>query len=158
MVKIIPKKLKNQDWYILLIEELSDIIVETTAVAKETVLEGKWLVGEIIEQAVKDFEKSEIYGSKINSLLAEDLNWSEREIARCRQFYNKYPAENWEKALMKLPEGRNISWHRISNYYLPQPKEGEEKDDKHYISVLVNETEKTIYIKNKYKEYNIKYY
>jgi hypothetical protein len=157
MSKAIQKRLKDQEWYQALIEELNATIIETITMAREAVLQGKWLVGEYIEKAVKDFERAEIYGSKINSLLAKDLNWSEREIARCRQFYNKFPADTWEKALMQLPGGKELTWHKMVVQYLPDGSSSG-KDDKHYMSVLVNETEKAIYIKSEYRKYKIKYF
>lgn len=156
MSKEVKILLKNQDWYIALCDELSATIVETITTAREAVLQGKWLVGESIEKEVKNFEREEIYGSKINSTLSKDLNWSDREIGRCRQFYNKFPESDWDKALMKLPGGKELSWHKMVVQYLPE-KSSLGSDDKRYISVLVNEAEKIIYLKEKYKVYKIKY-
>ena len=157
MAKEIIKRIENQDFYRALVEELQATMVETIFNSRMEVLKGKWMVGQNIEDAIEDFGRSEIYGSKINSLLAKDLNWSEREIARCRQFYRKYVAKSWEKVLSVLPGGKNISWHKIVVQYLPAGST-KTKEDKRYISCLLNETEKTIYIKDKYKKYKIKYF
>jgi len=44
---------------------------------------------------------------------------SERSLQRSLQFYRKYPE------LELLPDGKNISWHKIVNKYLPVPKNAE---------------------------------
>jgi len=150
-------QLENQDFYQALIEELRATMVETIFNSRMEVLKGKWLVGQSIENAIEDFGRAEIYGSKINSLLARDLNWSEREIARCRQFYRKYEFPSWEQAISKLPGGKNISWHKIVVQYLPEDST-KTKETKRYISCLLNEKEKIIYIKDKYKQYKIQYF
>ena len=121
------------------------------------VLKGKWMVGQSIEDAVKDFKRAEIYGSKVNAVLAGDLNWSEREIGRCRQFCRKYKGKSWEDALSRIPGGKNISWHKIVVEYLPE-NPSKSKEDKRYISCLVDEKKKIIYIKDKYRKYKIKYF
>jgi len=155
--KALIKNLKDQDWYKALLEEINATIVETITLSREAVLQGKWLVGKLIEDAVQDFNRANIYGAKINALLARDLRWSEREISRCRKFYKKFPADSWDKALRKLPGGKELSWHKMVVQYLPDnPTDG--KDDKHYISVLVDDTAQEIYIREKYKHYKIKYF
>ena len=157
MAKEITKRIENQDFYRALIDELQATMVETIFNSRMEVLKGKWMVGQSIEDAIEDFGRSEIYGSKINSLLAKDLNWSEREIARCRQFYRKYVSKSWDKILLKLPGGKNISWHKIVVQYLPTVSSNI-KETKRYISCLVDESGKIIYIKDKYRKYKIKYF
>ena len=157
MSKPIIRSLHTEEWYQQLLEEIKATAVETITISKEAILQGKWTIGKIIEDAVKDFNRSNIYGAKINSILANDLRWSEREIGRCRQFYKKFPAENWEEVLIKLPEGKNLSWHQVVHKYLPDGKE-QEKNEKHYISVLVDDNAKKIFIKKQYKDYKIEYY
>lgn len=150
----IKKDLHNQEWYQALLDELQNTFAETVAVAKETVLEGKWLIGKTIEDALQEYDRAQIYGAKINSMLSKDLGWSEREIARCRQFYNKFPGTDWKDVFMKLPEGRNLSWHKMAIYLTGETPD---KENKHYISVLVNDEEQIIYLKDKYRDYQIEY-
>jgi len=157
MSKSIIRSLKTEEWYQQLLEEIKATAIETITISKEAILQGKWTIGKIIEDAVKDFNRSNIYGSKINSILATDLHWSEREIGRCRQFYKKFSAENWEEVIMKLPEGKNLSWHKVVSEYLPDGKE-KDKDEKHYISVMIDDDAKKIFIKEQYKDYKIEYY
>jgi len=71
-------------------------------------------VGKLIAEG----EKSKV--SQVTQL-AEDLGKHKRTIYRCHQFIKKFPD------LDALPDGKNISWHKIVNKYLP--KESKEKAD-----------------------------
>jgi hypothetical protein len=51
------------------------------------------------------------------SRLSTDTSISQRTLERCVQFYEKFPD------MEKLPEGKNISWHKIVNHYLPDHKD-----------------------------------
>jgi len=56
--------------------------------------------------------------------LAKDIGISYSTVCRAIQFWQKYQidshtCESWDK----LPEGKNISWHKIITKYLPLPKE-----------------------------------
>ena len=60
--------------------------------------------------------------SEVCHAVAQASGKSQRTIYNAIQFYRKYPN------LDKLPEGKNISWHKICNNYLPEHKEAEEKE------------------------------
>lgn len=153
----IQNNLVGEEWFTALVDELQATIVETITTARESILQGKWIVGESIEKSVKNFERREIYGTKINAILATNLNWSDREIGRCRQFYNKYPDTSWNKALMKLPGGKELSWHKMVSDYLPENPSGD-KEERHYMNCWIDHTAKTIGINSKYKDYKIIYF
>ncbi len=82
----------------------------------------KWSLGDRILQDIKNFERAQIYGRQIIVTVSKALDCSEREIYRCIQFRKKYPELN------DLPEGKNITWHKIVNQYLPE-KSKSEKDN-----------------------------
>jgi len=147
---------KKEEWLQELVEEIEAIAVETIFNSRTEIIKGKWLIGQSIEETLKDKTKSELYGSKINKILANDLHWSEREIARCRQFYSKYPVKNFNKLLEILPDGKNLSWHKITSNILPEGREGTK--EREYISCRVDTDNKIIYIKSNYKEFKVKYY
>lgn len=116
-----PKKTKNmadkkiiaEDWFKQLKEEIQSIHTESIFISRIELLRGKWLIGEAIESKVGDFKRSDIYGERINDLLAEGLGVSARELQRCRLFYRKFQFKNWDDTLEKLPEGKNISWNKV---------------------------------------------
>ena len=128
-----PKKgVLSEDWFIQLQEEIKSIQVETIFISRIELLKGKWLIGQVIEDKVGDFKRAEIYGEKINEVLAYGLGVSSRELERCRQFYRKYTFKVWDKALANLPEGKNISWNKVLRLLTnPRQKEIEDKECKH---------------------------
>lgn len=145
---------KTSEWFGHLVENLRAIISTKLFNANVEKIECKWLIGKEIEEAIKDKDRSEIYGKKLNQALSEAIGLSEREIYRCRQFYNMYPAENFEKVVNKIPE---LNWKFITNSLLPA---GERKPTKmkEYISIRIDEDNKTLFIKSKYKNFKIVYY
>ncbi len=99
-------------WYNSLIEELNDIIVETSFTSRWALVEGYHTVGTRILQENDNFERSKIYSEKIAQRVAESLGKSERTINYAIKFAQLYPDLNM------LTEGKNISWHHIINKYL----------------------------------------
>ena len=53
--------------------------------------------------------------------MSQSLGKGERTIERAIQFAKMYPDLNL------LPEGKDTSWHRICNKYLPEPKKPEKE-------------------------------
>jgi len=51
----------------------------------------------------------------------------ERDIRRAIQFYEKYPTETAE-LIKLLPDGKNISWHKVVNNLLPARAEENDKN------------------------------
>lgn len=109
-------ELVKQDWYQQLIEDCKDIIVESVFTSRWALIEGYHLLGKRILEENDNFKRAKIYGQEITSHVSQSLDKSKRTIERAIQFVRQYPD------ISKLPEGKNISWHKIVNKYLPAPK------------------------------------
>ena len=110
----------TSEWFYVLIEDCKTTIVEKRYRVAIEVLEMKWQLGDRILQDTGNFERAQIYGRQIIVTVSKALDCSEREIYRCIQFRKKYPELN------DLPEGKNITWHKIVNQYLPEKSKSEE--------------------------------
>lgn len=119
------KSILDTEWFQALKDEIESIHTETIFNSRIELLKGKWAIGEAIESEVGKFERAEIYGEKINELLAEGLGISPRELQRCRQFYRKYSEKDWDKVVAILPDGKNISWNKVLAL-LGKQREGKE--------------------------------
>ncbi|MFH1997650.1 MAG: MT-A70 family methyltransferase [Patescibacteria group bacterium] len=113
------KELTNQKWYEELIEDCKSIMIEAVHNSRWDLIKGYYDLGMRILAENHNFEREKIYGNKIVQRVAQSLNLSHRSIFYTIQFVKKYPD------IDKLPEGKNISWHKICNKYLPAPKENE---------------------------------
>ena len=101
--------------YQKLVSDCKEIITEFGFTHRWSLIELNWALGKRIVAEHNGMEREDIYGKKIVSRLAESLeNWSERKIYRAVQFYKKYPDLNM------LPVGKNISWHKVVQKYLPE--------------------------------------
>lgn len=109
--------INHSDWYIALVEEIQAIKSEGLDEAKEILVKMKWRIG----KAVRDEKK--IYG--LEKKLAEDIGISARNVRWCVQLYDKYPAVDWDRAYMKLPDYKN--WTDLRN----QLGDGEEEECMH---------------------------
>lgn len=104
----------NDENYKILVDDLLSIVKETVFVCREALLRCKWEVGHRINQEFQQAEISEHV--EIVKRLSKDIKWSASEIYRCIQFVEKFPEENsWEN----MPEGKNISWNKVKEQYLP---------------------------------------
>lgn len=110
-------ELVKEKWYESLIEDCKSIITETIFNSRWALVEGYHQLGKRILEENDNFERAKIYGEKITTGLSESLGTSTRTIERAILFAKKYPE------LDKVPEGKNISWNKICNKYLPTPKE-----------------------------------
>ena len=105
------------DWYQSLIDDCQSIIVEAEFTSRWVIVEGYHSLGMRILQ---DEPKMVQGGSTLRETLSHVtklLNTSERTLYRAVQFAKKYPD------LDLLPEGKNVSWRKICNEYLPEHKE-----------------------------------
>lgn len=144
---------KTDDWFSSLCEELKEIVATKFFNSAVEIIEGKWLIGKTIEEGLKG---KEMYGEGINKKIAEIIRVSEREITRCRQFYLKTQASEFDEVISKIPlPNEKLTWHNITNYYL---SDGKEKKEREYISIRIDEDNKILFIKEKYKDYRVKYY
>lgn len=125
-----PINLVEQEWYSELIEECKNIITETIFTSRWALVEGYHKLGERILEENDNFERVKIYGQEIVQRVATSLEKSGRTIQFAIQFAKKYPS------LDSVPEGKNISWHKICNKYLPAPKEKSQSLPKGKYSVV----------------------
>ena len=129
--------LREEEWYVALLEELKAIITESVFISRIELLRGKWLVGQRIVQD-KNYEKIQGQQGQQSFIqnVARDLDRSNSDVYACVKFYEKYTEANFSNTLEKLPEGKNISWHKMVNKYLPDKKrrkkrEKEQEECKH---------------------------
>jgi len=104
----------HSDWYKLLIDDCRGIITEAVFTSRWTLIEGYHALGQRILADHDNFKREKIYGKEIVQHVAESLNKSNRTIQYSLQFVKKYPE------IDKLPDGKNISWHKICNNLLPE--------------------------------------
>ncbi|MDC0449061.1 hypothetical protein OAL67_00435 [bacterium] len=102
-------------------EERTKILIEDCiALWVEHDFQSRWFrVKGYHELGKRLLEEPKEYGDKFVPLVAESLGKSERTIYRAMEFARKFPDLNL------LPEGKNISWYRIINTYLPSETKNE---------------------------------
>lgn len=105
----------NQDWYNQLVGECKAIITEAVFTSRWALVEGYWSLG-------KRLREDKEFNTKLLQRVAVDIAVSERTIWYALQAYDKFPS------LDKIPEGKNISWHKLTNLYLPGPKKEKTPD------------------------------
>ena len=98
-----------------LIDDIKSTITETKFIARWVLVEGYHKIGERL-QGVKNKRG-------IIVTVTKETGIKERNLYRAIQFYDMYPN------LDLLPEGKDTSWHRICNEYLPIPKDKEPEPD-----------------------------
>ena len=110
-------KPEKHDWFNHLIDDCQSIIVEAEFTSKWALIEGYHSLGLRILQ---DEPKIVQGGSTLRETLqhvAKLINRKERTLYNAVKFAKKYPE------LDLLPEGKNTSWRKICNEYLPEHKE-----------------------------------
>jgi len=123
-------KVKNEKWYQSLIDDCKSILVEGIFNYRWTLIETYHNLGKRI---LEDEPKMKQGGSDLRKTLTQvsnSLGKSERTIYRAVEFAQKYPD------IQTLPEGKNISWHKICNNLLPALKEDKIILPKEKFSVL----------------------
>ncbi|MHA1225106.1 MAG: hypothetical protein ACTSR2_01080 [Candidatus Hodarchaeales archaeon] len=117
--------------YVFLLEDLRSIIVESVWISRIELIKGKWLIGQRI---VNDPSYEKIQGQKNKrsfiQKIARDLGRSQSDIYACVRFYEKYQFNDFSNVLEKLPEGKNISWYKLVNKYLPDTRRERTKTEK----------------------------
>ena len=109
--------LENQDWYKSLIEDCGAILTEGIFNYRWTLIKTYHLFGRRILEDKDNFTKGGYTIDGMSQHVATSLEKSQRTVEYALQFVRKYPD------LDKLPEGKNLSWHKIIQNYLPKPKE-----------------------------------
>ena len=140
MKQEIIEDFRQEEWYKLLLEDCEAIKTEMYFVSRWSIVEGYWNLGKRILEEYGRFKKLGLSEKEIRSYMTRDTSLSDRTIRRAIQFAKKYPDINL------IPEGKNISWNKIVNKYLPGKKE---KEMKHYINCVINHETKEIIIKEK---------
>jgi len=116
--------LKEQEWYQNLVDDCQTIIIERGLRARMEVIEGYHELGKRIQTDVNFKKYAKGRGETVNNL-AKDIGISGTTLYCAMQFYEKYP--DVSKALGTFEEGKNISWFKIVNKYLTEPKKNKEK-------------------------------
>jgi len=147
--------LRDSDFYKQLIDNIKAAVITKRTEANMSIIEMKWWIGKEIIDAQPDFERFG-YGQNVIGILSKDLGISASNLYQCMSFYKKFQAKEFDEIVMKLPEGNNITWYKITQEYLPE--DSREKSPMHFISCKVDDSCKVIYVKEKYQDYKIKYY
>lgn len=116
----------SKDWYNSLVEDCQAILTEAVFDSRWRLLEGYHQLGTRILHDRHNFTKAEIYGSNITKRVAESIGKSERTVELAMQFAKKF------KTIDELPDGKNMSWHKVCKYVLPNHDEdGEPLECRH---------------------------
>ena len=112
--KIDKLTLIKQDWYLHLVEECSAIVTEAVFNSRWALIIGYHTLGKEL-RAVKEYPITDLL-----QRLAVDSGISKRSLWYAVQFIDKYPD------LGMLPEGKNLSWHKITHKYLDKHEDKDE--------------------------------
>lgn len=112
--------LSSSEIYQHFIEELKAIICEGVYDSNMRLIETYHEFGMRILQETESFGRAKIYGEEITKRVALDIGKSQRTVQKCVQFASKYP--NLQNFLASVPEGKAISWNKISNTYIVEAK------------------------------------
>lgn len=123
--------LKNEDWYNELVEDCRAVVVERGTNARMEVIQGKWELGQMISVENDKMERQRIYGKKIVESLASDIGISSTDLWNCVKFYKELGVKSFEETLPKLPEGKNVTWYKIT-MWLGGRKDSPEKEKQSY--------------------------
>lgn len=100
-----------------LVEDCKCIITESVTNVRQSVIECKWEIGNRL------FESGEERIRPYLNRLAIEIHLGERDLYHCLAFRRKYP--DLKQMWNDLPEGKNISWHKLINNYvdfeMPKP-------------------------------------
>jgi len=108
---------KYEDWYVAMIEDCQAILVEKIHESRMILIEAYYELGRRIIDEQSNFEAVQLSGESLTAQVARDIGKSQRTVERAIQLVKKYPD------LRLLPEGKNISWTKLVNHYLPVHKE-----------------------------------
>jgi hypothetical protein len=112
----------QEEFFEPFIEELKSIITEGVFRSRAELIEAYHKLGTRILEENDSFERHKIYGEKITQCVAKSLGKSERTIQYAIRFAKLYPVPT-EKVIDQLPDGKNTSWHKITQKLLTTPKE-----------------------------------
>lgn len=110
----IIKQIRNEGWYIQLVEEAKALLGEAVKSVRKETIRWKWLLGNLL------YEQRDKGITDIMSVVAKDIGISERECWRCYRFREVFPnlLDDYGEVKTELfPEGENMSWNKIVNKY-----------------------------------------
>lgn len=111
-----------ESWLSDLSDDLKGIYTEGVYHSRWTLIETYHKVGARILND-NNFIKHAQGNGEVLSQVTFLTGIKERELYRAIQFYDKYPS------LDLLPDGKNISWHKIVNNLLPETVEQKPEPD-----------------------------
>lgn len=112
------KEVFTDEQYESFVEDLKDIVTEGVTAVREKVIETKWEIGDRL------FKEESKLTNELVQRVALEIHIGERDLQYCLAFRKKYPdlKDMWQR----LPEGKNISWHKLINSYIdftmPKPE------------------------------------
>ena len=108
------------DWYLPLVENIHDTIKMAVIESRIRLVEGYWNAGKLIRTASDKGNVTDLLHA-----LAVDTGISERELWYALKAYDTYPEFG------KIPDGNNVSWHKLKTQYLTTPTD---KPEEHLIT------------------------
>jgi hypothetical protein len=117
--RALRSQLISEDWFNALAEECDAIYTETIHISRWVKIQGYHMLGQRLLEDMPRFEAVGITQSQAVQCVAQSIGKSKRSMYYAIQFARKFPDIN------QLPEGKNISWHKICNEVLPEKKHDE---------------------------------
>ena len=109
--------LEQQPFFISLVEDCKDIVVETEFTSRWALVEGYHMLGTRILTEYENFQRLRMPDSELVQRIAISIGRRDRTVYYAIQFARMYPDLNL------LKEGKNISWSHIVNKYLTDGSE-----------------------------------
>ena len=115
-------------------------------------IEAKHLVGkEIVEDTL--YRKGKWGSGVLIKEIAGKIGHSEADLYFCVQFYLKYPEVSNVLETLE-PNKKGLTWGDIIQAL---PERQGEKEQRHYITCIIDHDQKEILIRKKYEDYKVKY-
>ena len=102
----------SEPWYVRLVEDCKDIVVEKEFESRWALVEGYHMLGTRILSEYDNFQRLRMPDNELVQHVAISIGRSDRTVYYAIQFARLYPDLNL------LTEGKNLSWSHIVNKYL----------------------------------------
>ena len=104
-------------------DELQSLIDDCRSIYVEHDFISRWARVELYHKVGERIYKSPFRNKpEVFVTVTQQTGIKQRNLYRAIQFYEKFPDLN------SLPEGKNVSWHKICNEYLPEPADKTEPE------------------------------
>lgn len=107
----------NTEWYQSMIDELGALKTEKLFTSRWSIIEFYHELGTTILENRANFDTSGVSAELATKHVSLSLDISLRSVQLAVQFAKMFPD------LDALPDGKNVSWHKIVKTYLPAKKE-----------------------------------